>query len=251
MPDLADVCEWMDRELRIREIPDYSGAVNGLQLENDRPVLRVAAAVDASLPVMEEAVRQDVDLLVVHHGLFWQGARPLVGGNYRKWKTAIEGGLAVYSAHLPLDVHGEWGNNILLAQAIGLQVTGSFLEWKGLPIGLLGEMESHREDLRKRLETAVAGPVHVCPGGPEDLGLVGLCTGGAGSQIAEAAERGVRTLITGEGPHWSFPLAEELGVNVFYAGHYATETFGVRRLVAELGRKFSLETQFLDHPSGL
>src|SRR5690606_3629013 len=116
----------LDAELRIAEIPDYSGAMNGLQLENGGTVTKVAAAVDASLPVVEAAVAQGADLLVVHHGMFWQGARPVTGAFYRKIRTAIEGGLAIYSAHLPLDVHPSMGNNALMMRALDLQPVESF-----------------------------------------------------------------------------------------------------------------------------
>ncbi|GAA5481331.1 Nif3-like dinuclear metal center hexameric protein [Haloferula sargassicola] len=251
MAELREIRDFLDRELRIGDIPDYSGAVNGLQLENGGAVRKVMAAVDASLPVVLEAVESGADLLLVHHGLFWQGAQPIVGGHWRKLKAAIEGGLAVYSAHLPLDVHPQWGNNCLLAEAIGFKPDGTFLEWKGLPVGLTGGMEIRRDELAERLERAVGGAVHVCPGGPERVLKVGLCTGGAGSQVAEAAMAGVDAFITGEGPHWSYPLAEEMGINVFYAGHYATETFGVRKLAEVLGAGFGIEAGFIDHPTGL
>ncbi|MCW1884894.1 Nif3-like dinuclear metal center hexameric protein [Luteolibacter flavescens] len=251
MASLHEIVAFLDGELGIPGIPDYSGAVNGLQLENGGSVTKVAAAVDASLPVVEAAVAAGADLLVVHHGMFWQGTQPLTRAFYKKIKTAMDAGLAIYSAHLPLDVHPVLGNNALLAAELGLEVRGKFLEWKNLQIGLLCRARTSRDALKSRLEEAVGGPVHVCPGGPEDIRVIGLCTGGAGSQIAEAAAAGVDTFITGEGPHWSYPLAEELGVNLFYAGHYATETFGVKALADRLARDFALEQVFIDHPTGL
>lgn len=249
--ELEKLRVFLDQELRIAEIPDYPGAHNGLQVECEAPVTRVAAAVDASLAVMEQAVAERAQLLVVHHGLFWQGVEPVTGARFRKLKTALDGGLAVYSAHLPLDVHPRLGNNARLAEAIGLRGCELFLEWKGIQLGLAGEMDGTREELAARVGTAVGGPVHMCPGGPERVGRVGLVTGGAGSEVAAVAECGIDTFITGEGPHWSFPLAEELGINVLYAGHYATETFGVRALAAEMADRFGLEWSFIDRPSGL
>ncbi|WP_193212428.1 Nif3-like dinuclear metal center hexameric protein [Luteolibacter marinus] len=251
MASLQEIVAYLDQELRIAEIPDYSGAVNGLQLENGGNVTKVVAAVDASLPVVEAATAAGADLLVVHHGMFWQGAQPLTKAFYRKIKAAMDGGMAIYSSHLPLDVHPAMGNNALLAKSLGMEVRGSFLDWKGQDIGLLGELKCDRSWLQKKLEGVVGGPVHLCPGGPEEVVVVGLCTGGAGSEVAAAAARGVDTFITGEGPHWSFPLAEELGVNLFYGGHYATETFGVKALAAELASRFGLEWEFIDHPTGL
>lgn len=248
---LADLTRFLDEALRIREIPDYSGAMNGLQLENGGEVTRIVAAVDASLPVIEKAAAGGPGLLLVHHGMFWQGAQPLRGAMFRKIKTAMDAGLAIYSAHLPLDVHPEWGNNMGLARALGVEVDGSFLEWKGMPLGVQGEWSGSREALVAALEVVVDGPVHLCPGGRDRIKRVGIVTGGAGSEVAAAAAAGVDVFITGEGPHWSYPLAEEAGLNVCYAGHYATETFGVKALAAELARRFALEWSFVDHPTGL
>lgn len=251
MVPLADLLAFLDRELRIAETPDYPGALNGLQLANDGRVGRIVAAVDASLPVIETAVAGGPGLLLVHHGMFWQGAQPLTGAFFRKLKTAMDAGLAVYSSHLPLDVHPEWGNNIQLARAIALENPRPFLDWKGICLGLRGGWQGTRNDLMKSLTGAVGGNVHLCPGGPADVREVALITGGAGGEVAKVAACGVDTFITGEGPHWSYPLAEELGINLLYAGHYATETFGVRALAAELASRFGLKWSFIDRPSGL
>ena len=249
MTDLADIVRFLDTELRIAEIPDYSGAVNGLQLQNNGHVTRVASAVDASLPVIRKAIAAGADLLVVHHGMFWQGAQPLTGAFYQKIHEAMKANLAIYSAHLPLDVHPQWGNNALLAEAIGMNCTGAFLPYKGQDVGVTGEIDITRDELRQRLEAAVAGPVLLCPAGPERIQSIGLCTGGAGSEVAAA--KGLDAYISGEGPHWSYSLAEEMGLNLFLAGHYATETFGVRKLGEVLAASYGIEAIFLDHPTGL
>ena len=159
--------------------------------------------------------------------------------------------MAIYSAHLPLDVHPEWGNNACLARALGMAETQPFMDWKGISLGLRAEIEVSRDELVKRVEVAVNGAPHVCPGGPDQIRSIGLVTGGAGSQVAAAAAAGVDTFVTGEGPHWSYPLAEELGVNLIYGGHYATETFGVKALAEALKQQFGVEWEFVDHPTGL
>jgi dinuclear metal center YbgI/SA1388 family protein len=251
MPDLSEMVTFMDRELRTAAIPDYPGAMNGLQLANGGMVSRILTAVDASLPVVEIAAADGPALLIVHHGMFWQGAQAITGPFYRKLKVAMDAGLAIYSNHLPLDVHPEWGNNILLAKAISLTKPEPFFEQKGLQIGLVGEMAITRNELFERLGAAVGGPVHICPAGSEVIKRVAVITGGAGSEVAKVASYGVDTFITGEGPHWSFPLAEELGINVFYAGHYATETFGVREIGRVLSQRFSVPHSFIDRPTGL
>jgi dinuclear metal center YbgI/SA1388 family protein len=251
MVELAQIVSFLDRELNGAAIADYPGAMNGLQLTNGGHVGRIIAAVDASLPVIEAAAAGGAGLLVVHHGMFWQGAQPVTGAWYRKLKTAMDAGLAVYSSHLPLDVHPQWGNNILLARAIGLIDPQPFFEQNGRCLGLRGAWTGSRNDLVDILEKSLGGPVHVCPGGPNAPTSVGLITGGAGSEVAKVAAAGVDTFITGEGPHWTYPMAEELGVNLIYGGHYATETFGVNALAQSLGDHFKLPWSFVDRPTGL
>src|SRR6218665_1598626 len=131
MASLEEVVAFLDRELKTAEIQDYPGAVNGLQLQNGGGIPRVIAAVDASLPVIEKAAAGGPGLLIVHHGMFWQGAQPLTGAFFRKIKAAMDAGLAIYSSHLPLDFHSEWGNNIRLCRAIGLENIRPFMESKG------------------------------------------------------------------------------------------------------------------------
>lgn len=253
MASLTEIVDHANELLSLDEIPDYSAALNGLQLENkSNEVTKIVAAVDACLPVIEQAIERKADLLVVHHGLFWSGAQKLVRAQFRKLQIAIEKGLAIYSAHIPLDVHDELGNNALLAKALGFE--GDFkpiLPWKGIHLGRLFEIEIPRADLVDKVSSAVGETAHLCPGGPEIVKRVGLCTGGAGAEIASAAAGGVDTFITGEGQHWTYTLAEELGVNLIYGGHYATETFGVKALSEHLSEKFGLTWEFIDHPTGL
>lgn len=251
MVSLDEVVAYLDRELKTAAILDYPGAVNGLQLANSGQVGRVVAAVDASLPVIEKAAAGGPGLLIVHHGMFWQGAQPVTGAFYRKLKIAMEADLAIYSSHLPLDVHPEWGNNILLAQAIGLRDPIPFLDHKGLSVGLRGRWTGTREELAISLRKILEGPVHVCPAGPDDISDVAVVTGGAGSEVMKVAAAGVDTFVTGEGPHWSYPLAEELGLNLFYGGHYATETFGVKKVAEVISKRVGVPCCFVDHPTGL
>lgn len=252
MISLADLTAYLDSALKIAEFADYPDAFNGLQVENGGEVRKVAAAVDACEATIEAAVQAGADLLVVHHGLFWGGLAPVTGATYRKLRLAIEGGLAIYSAHLPLDAHPEIGNNTLLAEALGL--TGHrepFLDVKGKPIGVRLEADINREVLHSLIEEEVRGRVVLAPGGPVSSRKIGIVTGAAGSDIARAAKEGVDTFITGEGPHWCYTAAEELGINLFLAGHYATEIYGVRALAEHLSRRFKLEWEFLSHPTGL
>lgn len=248
---LTTLVDAMQAELRVAEIPDYSAAHNGLQLTNgSSQVGRVVAAVDASLPVIRSACEAGAQLLLVHHGLFWQGVQMLTGSVYEKLRLAMEHDLAIYSVHLPLDYHPVLGNNAELGRACGLGEGVSFGE--GKLMGLKYAVDLDRASFVEKVLEAVDGySVHLCPGGPEQVRQVGIITGGAGSEVAAVARCGVDTFITGEGPHWSYPLAQELGINVIYAGHYATETFGVKALAGWLEARFGLPWTFLDHPTGL
>ncbi|MGI8605479.1 MAG: Nif3-like dinuclear metal center hexameric protein [Verrucomicrobiales bacterium] len=243
----------MNAELRVAELPDYPNALNGLQLASATgTVSKVAAAVDACLPVVRQAAERGADLLLVHHGIFWAGLQRLEGAAFEKMRTAVGANIAIYSAHIPLDVHPRLGNAVVLAKALGMTKTRPFFSWKGINLGLRADVSLERDVLVTKVRSVIGGgAVHVCPGGPPRVKKVGIVTGGAGGEVAQAAAEGVDTFITGEGPHWSYTLAEELGVNLIYAGHYATETFGVRKLAGWLERKFGLPHIYIDHPTGL
>jgi len=235
---LADVTRYLDDYLRVGEVPDAPGALNGLQVANTGEITRAAAAVDLCEATVRLAAEARADLLLVHHGLFWGGPRPLTGPSYRRVASLLQCDIAVYSAHLPLDRHPEVGNNAVLARELGVSVRGEF-----------GDLE--RMDLRQRLTELLGSTPRLMAFGPARTRRVGIVTGGAGSLIGQAAAAGLDTYITGEGAHHTYFDAEELGLNVFYAGHYATETVGVKALAEHVHRRFGLPWVFLDHPTGL
>ena len=249
--DLSEIVKYCDRILRAREIGDYSGAANGLQVENRGAVTRIAAAVDASLATVKLAVAARADLLIVHHGLFWSPSHPWTGKKIELLRLLVENNLAVYSSHLPLDAHPKLGNNAQLCAALGLKKLKPFFESHGQKIGFKSQTKIPRDELATRLHRATGAKPLVIAGGKNVCEKIGVVTGGAGGELKQAAAEGVDTFITGEGPHWTYALAEELGVNVFYAGHYATETFGVKALAVELSKKFKIPWTFIDHPTGL
>lgn len=248
---LAAIIKHCDRLLRTAEVGDYDGAVNGLQVANRGAVTRIAATVDASLATARLAIAMKADLLLVHHGLFWSPSHPWTGKKYELLRALLENDLAVYSSHLPLDAHPKLGNNAQLCAALGLQKLRPFFESHGQAIGFQSVAEISRAELAARLARATGAEPRVIPGGPTVCRRIGVVTGGAGGDLKTAAAAGVDTFITGEGPHWTYALAEELSMNVFYAGHYATETFGVKALAAHLSRTFGVPWVFLDHPTGL
>ena len=252
---LKTLVGYCDDLLQTRVINDYDGAHNGLQVENRGGVTRIAATVDASLATVRLAIAAGADLLIVHHGLFWAPRHPWTGRHHELLRLLLEHDVAVYSSHLPLDLHPQLGNNVQLAAALGWKRRKPFFFEKRNPgrgLGFQTVMPIGRAELVTRLRRAVGGgEVNVLPGGPATCRRLGVVTGGAGGELQLAAQEGVDTFITGEGPHWTFALAEELGLNVLYAGHYATETFGVKALAQHLSGRFRVPWGFLDHPTGL
>jgi len=249
--ELLKLAAYCDKLLDSPNVEDYPGAVNGLQVENRGAVTRIAAAVDGSLATVRKAIAAKADLLIVHHGLFWSPSHPWTGKRYELLQLLVENNLAVYSSHLPLDVHPKLGNNAQLCAALGLKKLQPFFYEKKRHLGFKSATKISRDELTRKLGLAVGGKVTALACGPEICRSIGVVTGGAGAEVKLAAKEGVDTFITGEGPHWTFPLAEELGVNVLYGGHYATETFGVKALSAHLSKKYGIPWMFIDHPSGL
>jgi len=233
--------------------PDYRTALNGLQVEGRSEVGKIAASVDASEVVIQRAVEAGVDVLLVHHGLFWDGLRPVTGRRFRKLKLLLDHGIALYSVHLPLDGHAEVGNAALLAGALGLGALEPFGEYKGVSIGWSGRLAvpKAREEFADDLAEVLGGSVRTIEGGEATVAHVGVVTGSGGSFLEDAVDARLDALVTGEASHHTYVDANELGVNVFLGGHYATETFGVKALATHLAERFSLEWAFIDEPTGM
>ncbi|HWC74832.1 MAG TPA: Nif3-like dinuclear metal center hexameric protein [Gemmatimonadales bacterium] len=249
---LDTLVSYLNQYLRIaEEVADPPEALNGLQVSNAGEVTRVAATVDLCVATVKMAVEQRADLLLVHHGLFWGGLRPLNGPMYERVAGLIKGNVALYSAHLPLDRHPDVGNNAILARELGITIRGEFGTYHGAPIGVWGERSGTRDDVSRALTKSLGTAPRVLAFGPERVQRVGVVTGAGGSLIPQAAAAGLDTYITGEGQHWTFFDAEELQLNVFFAGHYATETVGVKALAQHVATKFNLPWVFLDHSTGL
>jgi dinuclear metal center YbgI/SA1388 family protein len=256
--ELSAVVRTLDDELRTSEIPDYDAALNGLQLANGGNVTGVASAVDFSSATVAGALRQKADLLIVHHGMFWSGAERLVGPAFDRLRAAIQGGLAVYSSHLPLDLHPKLGNNVLFAKELGLEPDGAFGRYKTIETGVMGGarklatatlFERVKAYSAKHATTAVCTPIAADRGTKRWAIITGA--GASSDSLEEAVERGVDTLIVGEGPHHTAVAAGELGIAVIYAGHYASEVFGVRALGEMVAKRFDVPATFVDAPTGL
>ncbi len=248
---IDDAVTYLNTYLRVPEVPDDPRALNGLQVANSGRLQLIAAAVDACQASIDAAAARNAGMLLVHHGLFWSGLEPLTGRHGRRVSKLIRSDLALYAAHIPLDCHPEVGNNAVLARSLGLRDIVPFGEYEGVRIGMMGRLSLPRDQLVASLQRLLGADPRLIATGPERVDRVAIVTGAGASHIGEARGAGADTLITGEGPHHSYFDAEEWGLNVVYAGHYATETVGVKALAAHLSDRFGVPWEFLDHPTGL
>lgn len=252
MTPLQHITHLLDTTLRIREIKDASVALNGLQVENNGQVTKVALAVDGSQKTIEDAIAAGADLLILHHGIYWCGLRPMTGWFKKKIETCLQHNLAIYGAHLPLDLHPELGNNAGIAQALGLSDCTPEVDYHGTLIGVAGTFNGTVAELRDKYASITGSCI---TGFVQDAaapaGRVAVCSGGAGDVIYQMHEKGYRTYLTGEENHWVVNAAQDMGVNILFAGHYATETFGVKALGKLLETQFGLPTVFIDNPTGM
>lgn len=257
MIDLADIVAYLDNILETASTPDFPGALNGLQVANRGSVTRIAAAVDFSSRTIHDAIKENTDLLLVHHGMFWGGMKPIVGVSYKKLRALFDNDIAVYSSHLPLDRHARFGNNVQLAEQLGLIPSSGFAHYQGVAIGVQGESDVGTAELVRRARNFAqlhSGHVRVTKFSPDHITEHwAICTGAGASSdtLQEATMNGVDTLIVGEGPHWTAVEASDLEIIIIYAGHYATETLGVNALAQHLAKKFNLESISIHAPTGL
>ncbi len=247
---LSAIVEYLDQYLDIEGFADFEGAENGLQVGGPEDITKLYAAVDASEEVINRCVSRGPGLLLVHHGLFWGEKRNISGPLLRKVSALIGGKTAVYSSHLPLDAHVEVGNSAVLIRELGFEPEGRFGKALGADIGWWCGAEFERHKLLEVVNGVVGTQGKLVEGGPRTTRKVGVVTGSVGSMIRQAAKEGLDTLITGEGSHPNYHEAIELGVNVIYAGHYATETWGVNALAEHLVARFGLGLEFVNLPTG-
>ncbi|AZH26669.1 Nif3-like dinuclear metal center hexameric protein [Haloplanus aerogenes] len=251
--DRQEFVDRLDDRLRTDDYADLDASANGLQVgRRSGTVDRVAIAVDAAEATIEAAIDRDADVLLVHHGLVWGGLDRLTGLDYDRIEPLVENDVALYVSHLPLDGHQELGNAAILADRLGLAEQEPFGEYGTEYVGVRGTASDAytTADLSARLDAELDTETRVLGFGPDEIEDVGIITGRGVDWIEAAAETDLDAFITGEGKHESYHEARDLGVNVFLAGHYATETLGVRA-VGELAEKWGLETTFIEHPTGL
>ncbi len=257
MTTSLQIAQYLDGLLDVPNVPDYPPALNGLQFESHGAVTKIAAAVDFSSQTITGAIEVEANLLVVHHGMFWGGLQPITGPMYNRTKTLIDHNIAVYAAHLPLDCHPKFGNNVLLAQALNLTPSSDFAKFKTISIGVRGTNSVStsalfdKADAFAQLNGGSARSTPIAPG--QQTNRWAICTGSGASSdtLREAKALDIDTLIVGEGPHHTAVEAVELGITVIYAGHYATETLGVSAIATHLTERFNIPSTFIEAPTSL
>ena len=243
--------DYLDSLLKVGEVEDDS--LNGLQVENSGEVKKIALAVDASLESIREAGELGADLLFVHHGLFWGRPVTLTGAMYRRIRLLMELDVALYGVHLPLDLHPGLGNNAQIQKVLGWSIVRNFGEYHGTIIGR--EVGFEEPVPLSELVDSVATKLNCTPQvwefGPQEVKRLGYVSGGGLSILQQAIDAGMDAFVTGEPQHAFYWTAKEAGINVVFAGHYATETLGIKAVGEVLRNELGLETVFVDLPTGL
>jgi dinuclear metal center YbgI/SA1388 family protein len=247
----TELVAYLNEYLHIGEHEDRSN--NGLQVEGAASVTVAAFAVDACQAAFEAAREAGAQLLITHHGLFWSEVKLLTGPHFKRIKTLLDTNIGLYGVHLPLDAHPEVGNNVELCRLIGLVDIQPWGEYHGQTIGYGGTLPHPitLNNLTAKIDAALGSNSRVLAFGPQVIDRVAVCSGGASFLIPQAAAAGFNTYFSGETSHSAYHDAKDYGLNVIYAGHYATETVGLKALARHVETKFELRTVFLDLPTGL
>ncbi len=243
--NIGELKNYLDELLEISKFDDIS--LNGLVVDGKRDIKTIGLSVDTSLYAIDQAIKEGIDLLIVHHGLYWGKPLPIRGALYEKLRLFTQSGLGLYVAHLPLDAHPLYGNNIQ-----GVKLFSPNREEPILDIGFKGiyETPKDREIFLEIAREKINPDTVLWDFGPEKIDEFAFISGDALSMLPKVIELGIKTYITGEPKHSLFLTAREEGINVILLGHYMSETLGVRALGRHLEEKFNLDTLFLNFPTG-
>jgi len=244
---LDRIVAYLDKELRIADFDDRAN--NGLQVANSGKVGKVCCGVDASMEFFVAAHERQADLLICHHGISWgDSLKHVTGLNYERVAFLIRHDMALYACHLPLDAHPRYGNNAGICRALGLQVLKPFGLYRGTEIGFSGRLPKPMsyERFKKLVAKAMGCEPRTMDFGKETIRTVAVVSGGAAGEVEEAGKKGIDAYVSGEPALTAYSLAQEYGINAVFAGHYATEVFGVKALAEQLSRRYKLKAEFVD-----
>ncbi len=251
---LRDLDRYFKGVLSIEENSAFDSSINGLQIGNwEQEVNRIAFAVDSGLEVVERAREWGADMLFVHHGLFWGRQEAIVGQHYNRVKTFLDSNISLYAVHLPLDLHPKLGNNIGIANCLGLNCIEPFGAYKGIKIGVKGVLKKSLtlDEVITRLGILEKDCLRVLRFGKDLVSSIGIVSGGAVFEVFDAINEGLDLYITGDAGHEVYHNCKEAKINMISGGHYNTETFGVRQVADFVSKDLGLETIFIDVPTGL
>jgi dinuclear metal center YbgI/SA1388 family protein len=245
-----EIIAFLDELLDAPAFEDY--APNGLQVVGAAEVTTVATGVSAHLELFQRAAAEGAQMVLCHHGILWH-KQPLVVDEQRRdrLRALFDADMSLAAYHLPLDAHPEVGNNALICEALGLERAEPFGETNGRPLGFVGRAREPlpRAELVERCRRAFRREPLAFEHGPDPVTSVGVISGGAASSLAEAADLGLDAFVTGEPSEPAMADAEERGITFIAGGHWATETFGIRRLGELLAERFSVEHRYLPVPN--
>jgi len=247
MADLMTIATFLDRTLRLSNFTDSSN--NGLQVENPGRVRKICCGVDASMEFFAAARDRGADMVVCHHGISWgDSLKAITHLNYSRVSFLIKNDMALYACHLPLDAHPRHGNNAQICKALGLTKTRPFGLYHGMMIGFEGMLPRPMsyQRFKNLVGKTIGGNLQTMDFGKKTVRSVAVVSGGAPAQAEEAGRKAIDVYLSGEPSLQAYNLARECEMNAIFAGHYATEVFGVRSLAKLLKRTFNLDTEFLD-----
>ena len=246
MSSLNDIASYADRYLQIKSFKDY--APNGLQVDSTRAIRCLILGVTASQSLIDAAIENSGDALLVHHGYFWRNENPTIRGmKAKRLRTLLENDIGLLAYHLPLDAHDEVGNNVQLARRLGISLKGTFGDLGGIPLARHGTVSPcGADDLARKIEQVLSRPPQLIAGGGSQIETVGLCTGAAQDCIEDAARLGLDAYISGEISERTVHIAREEGIHYYAAGHHATERYGVQALGKHLAEHFQIDHRYIE-----
>lgn len=242
----------INKKLNVEFFKASDPSLNGIQVgDGDQEITKIALMVDASLAGFNLAKKEGANMIICHHGLFWGKPLAIKGSHFRRVKFLIENTISLFASHLPLDANMDVGNNIGIARILGLENCEQFGKYKGSYIGVKGNLPTPHtlENIRRRL-VGDNEPVYIVPGGKNIIKTIAIVSGGSPYSVYDAINEGIDLFITGDKSHEVYHTCLEEGINMISAGHYATETSGVKQLGEWIEKEYKIESIFIDLPTG-
>lgn len=248
MPKQSEITNFLNQLLAPEDFDDST--YNGLQVEGKSEIKKVGFSVDTAEDVLKSAVAKNCDMLVVHHGLIWGGLKKIIGAERRRLEILFANNLNLYVSHLPLDKHSEVGNNVSIIRELGAEVGEEFNQ-----VGYIAEFQKTigYPEFLDLVKTKISDDIRTMDFGEMKIDKFAVSSGGFSSTwLDEAINKNISTILTGEGAYESlfYYVAKENCLNIIFAGHYATEVFGVKNLMRKVKNTFGVDVEFIDIPTG-